>query len=86
MAIRLSKAFGPDAAWAFSPAFRGTPIRQQGMEAGSFVIADKADGETFTVEDEEVLALFASQVTAAIAGRRTAPTRAARMGGTRAGR
>ena len=50
--------------------FLGTPIRHRGAQVGNFYLADKAGGEAFTREDEEVLALFASQAGAAIANAR----------------
>ena len=52
---------------AFSRTFQGTPMRHRDTDVGSFFLADKADGEAFTDEDEEVLALFASQAASAIA-------------------
>ena len=42
-----------------------------GADVGSFFLGDKADGEAFTDDDEEVLVLFASQAAAAIANART---------------
>ena len=42
-----------------------------GADVGSFFLADKADGETFTGEDEEVLILFSSQAASAIVNART---------------
>ena len=36
-------------------------MRHRGADVGSFFLADKADGEAFTGDDEEVLALCASQ-------------------------
>ena len=50
--------------------FLGTPIRHRGGQVGNFYLADKAGGQEFTREDEEVLALFASQAGAAIANAR----------------
>ena len=64
------RALGIESAWTFSRTFQGTPMRHRGMEAGSFFLAEKADGEAFTAGDEEVLALFASQAAAAIANAR----------------
>ena len=40
------------------------------MQVGNFYLADKEGGQAFTREDEEVLALFASQAGAAIANAR----------------
>ena len=42
------------------------PVRHPGEQVGNFFLADKEDGEPFTVEDEEVLQLFSSQAAAAI--------------------
>ena len=64
-------ALGIEPAWTFSRTFQGTPLRHRGVEAGGFFLAEKADGEAFTAQDEEVLTLFASQAAAAIANART---------------
>ena len=50
--------------------FLGAPIRHRGVHLGNFYLADKEGGQEFTREDEEVLALFASQAAAAIANAR----------------
>ncbi len=50
--------------------FLGVPIRHRGVQLGNFFIGDKEGGQEFTREDEEVLALFASQAGAAIANAR----------------
>ena len=65
------RALGIEPPPGFSRTFQGTPMRHRGADAGSFFLADKADGEAFTGEDEEVLALFASQAALAIANART---------------
>ena len=65
------RALGIEPPPAFSRTFQGTPMRHRGAGVGSFFLADKADGEAFTGEDEEVLALFASQAASAIANART---------------
>ncbi len=65
------RALGIEPATAFSRTFQGTPMRHRGADVGSFFLADKADAERFTDEDEEVLALFASQAASAIANART---------------
>ena len=65
------RALGIEPPPAFSRTFQGTPMRHRGADVGSFFLADKADGEAFTGEDEEVLALFASQAASAIANART---------------
>ena len=45
-------------------------MRHQGVEAGNFFLADKADGAEFTESDEKLLSLFAAQAAAAIANAR----------------
>ena len=65
------RALGMAPPAAFSRTFQGTPMRHRDVDVGSFFLADKADGEAFTSEDEEVLALFASQAASAIANART---------------
>ena len=65
------RALGIEPATMFSRSFQGTPMRHRGADVGSFFLADKADGEPFTDQDEEVLALFASQAASAIANART---------------
>ena len=65
------RALGIEPAPAFSRTFQGTPMRHRGADVGSFFLADKADGEAFTDEDEEALMLFASQAASAIANART---------------
>ena len=47
-----------------------TPIRHQGVQLGSLVLADKEGGRAFTDEDEDTLVLFASQAAAAISNAR----------------
>ena len=64
------RALGIEPAPSFSRAFQGTPMRHRGAEVGSFFLAEKADGEAFTGEDEEVLMLFASQAASAIVNAR----------------
>ena len=64
------RALGIEPAPTFSRTFQGTPMRHRGAEVGHFFLADKADGEAFTDEDEEVLTLFASQAASAIANAR----------------
>ena len=55
---------------ALARSFLGTPIRHRGVQVGNFFLADKAGGQAFTREDEEVLAPFAAQAGAAIANAR----------------
>ena len=65
------RSLGIAPAPTFSRTFQGTPMRHRGADVGNFFLAEKADGEEFTDEDEEVLMLFASQAAAAIANART---------------
>ncbi len=64
------RALGIEPVRMFSRSFQGTPMRHRGVDVGNFFLADKADGEAFTDEDEEVLTLFASQAASAIANAR----------------
>ena len=65
------RALGIEPPATFSRSFQGTPMRHRGADVGSFFLADKANGEAFTDEDEEALMLFASQAASAIANART---------------
>ena len=65
------RSLGIAPARAFSRTFQGTPMRHRGEDIGHFFLAEKADGEAFTGDDEEVLTLFASQAAAAITNART---------------
>ncbi len=53
-----------------STSLQGTPLRHRGEHVGNFFLGDKAVGEEFTDEDEEVLVLFAAQAATAIANAR----------------
>ena len=53
-----------------SRTFLGTPMRHRGIHVGNFYLVEKASGQEFTSEDEEVLLVFASQAAAAIANAR----------------
>ena len=64
------RTLGMTPARLFYRTFQGTPMRHHGADVGSFFLGDKADGEAFTDADEEVLTLFASQATLAIANAR----------------
>ena len=50
--------------------FLGSPIRLRGEHVGNIYLSDKQEGEEFTQEDEETLAMFASQAAMAIANAR----------------
>ena len=65
------RSLGMEPAQTFSRTFQGTPMRHRGEDAGHFFLAEKADGEEFTDDDEEVLTLFASQAATAVTNART---------------
>ena len=65
-----SLGFSPDDRLP-SKTLQGTPMRHLGVHVGNFYLVEKAGGEAFTDEDEEVLVLFAAQAAAAIANART---------------
>ena len=50
--------------------FLGAPIRHRGRHVGNVNVTDKEDGGEFTPDDEETLAMFASQAAMAIANAR----------------
>ena len=54
-----------------SKTLQSMPMRYRGEQLGNLFVAEKADAETFTSEDEEVLELFAAQAAAAIVNART---------------
>ena len=56
--------------WLPSNTFLGMPMRDGGEHVGNFYLVEKETGAAFTREDEEILALFASQAAAAIANAR----------------
>ena len=60
----------PPGPWS-ARTMQGAPMRHRGEHVGTFFVGDKANGEAFTPEDEEVLMLFASQAAAAIVNART---------------
>ena len=53
-----------------SKTFLGTPLRHRDVDFGNFFVSGKEGGREFTIEDEEVLVLFASQAATAIANAR----------------
>ena len=65
-----SLGFSPDDRLP-SKTFQGTPMRHRGVHVGNFYLVEKAGGEAFTDEDEEILVLFAAQAATAIANART---------------
>ena len=64
------RSLGIAPARTFSRTFQGAPMRHRGADVGNFFLAEKADGEQFSDDDEEVLELFASQAAAAISNAR----------------
>ena len=61
--------------------FLAAPVLHLGQRVGSVFLAEKEDGQEFTPEDEETLALFAAQAALAIANaRRHREERRARAG------
>ena len=54
-----------------SRSLQSMPICHRGERVGNFFLGEKAEAEAFTAEDEELLALFASQAAAAIVNART---------------
>ena len=50
---------------------QATPMRHRGEHVGNFFLGDKEGEQEFTIEDEEILVLFASQAATAIANART---------------
>ena len=64
------RSLGIEPAPDLSRNFQSAPMRHRELYVGQFFLAKKAGGEAFTDEDEEVLALFASQAAAAIANAR----------------
>ena len=51
-------------------AFQAMPMRHRDEHVGSFFLGEKAHGDQFTEDDEELLVLFASQAATAIANAR----------------
>ena len=47
--------------------FLGTPVRHRGEAVGNIYLTEKQGGEEFTLEDEDVLVMFASQAALVIA-------------------
>ena len=66
-----TRSLGIAPARTFSRTFQSTPLRHRGTDVGNFFLAEKADGEAFTDDDEEVLVLFESQAAAAVVNART---------------
>ena len=65
------RSLGYSEAPALSKTLQATPMRYRGEHVGNFFLGEKAGGQAFTQEDEEVLVLFASLAATAIANART---------------
>ena len=50
--------------------FLSSPMRHRGAQVGNFCVGGKEAGQEFTAEDQEVLAMFASQAASAVANAR----------------
>ena len=64
------RSLGYSEEFGLSKTLQATPMRHRGVPVGHFFLGEKAGGEAFTEDDEEVLMLFASQAAAAIANAR----------------
>ena len=64
------RALGYDPGGTLSKTLQATPLRHGGVYVGGFFLGEKQGARSFTDDDEEVLMLFASQATAAIANAR----------------
>ena len=65
------RSLGYSGEFTLSKTLQAVPVRHGGKHVGNLFLGEKADGRTFTDEDEEVLGLFAPQAAAAIANART---------------
>ncbi|MDE0620666.1 MAG: ATP-binding protein [Bryobacterales bacterium] len=64
------RSLGLEPTAVFARTFQAAPLRHRGVHLGNFFLGEKAGGESFTAEDEEVLMLFASQAATAVANAR----------------
>ena len=64
------RSLGYSAELTLSKTMQATPMRHRGRHVGNFFLGEKAGGQAFTLRDEEVLVLFASQAATAIANAR----------------
>ena len=64
------RALGYSPDLMLSKTMQATPMRHRGVHVGAFFLGEKEGGQAFTPEDEETLALFASQAAAAIVNAR----------------
>ena len=65
-----TRSLGYDVDLTLSKTLQATPMRYRGKHVGNFFLGEKDGGKEFTREDEEILALFASQAATAIANAR----------------
>ena len=65
------RSLGYSGELTLSKTLLATPLRHGGVQAGNIFLGENEDGQAFTDEDEDVLALFASQAATAIANART---------------
>ena len=63
-------AFSPPVQMSHNLAILAMPIRHHGQILGAIYLADKKEGQEFSSEDEDALAMFASQAAVAIANAR----------------
>ena len=66
-----TRSLGYSGDLTLSKTLQATPMRHRGVHVGNFFLGEKAGGQAFTGENEEVLVLFASQAATAIANART---------------
>ena len=64
------RSLGYSGELTLSKTLLATALRHGGVQVGNFFLGEREDGQAFTDEDEEVLALFASQAATAIANAR----------------
>ena len=62
-----ARSLGYSEELTLSKTLQAMPMRHCGVHVGNFFLGEKAGGQAFTGEDEEVLVLFASQAATAIA-------------------
>ena len=62
-----ARSLGYSEKLTLSKTLQAMPMRHRGVHVGNFFLGEKAGGQAFTGEDEEVLVLFASQAATAIA-------------------
>ncbi len=68
---RYVRSLGYSADLGLATTFQCTTMRHRGAYVGTFFLGEKEGGREFTIEDEEVMVMFASQAATAIANART---------------